>query len=114
MERHEYFSGMPGPNGGICKGTSKFIASNGYIYEYKYDEYSEDNTSYPDSLNIQELSKNLISVATKTNKKVTDEELNLIKEYIKNIESGNEEIKEIKSSKDEEEHPAENLQYIEI
>ena len=101
VERHTDLSGMPGPNGGTHTGTSKFIASNGYIYEYKYDEYSSKSTSYPNISNIEELSTDLLSKAKKTKNKLTDEELKLVKEYINNIEKGNENIIEIVKSSQE-------------
>ena len=66
------------------------------IYE-KYDEYNK-KTSYPQKKKIEELSKELISKAKKTGKKLTGEELKLVKDYIRNVEEGKENIKEIKSS----------------
>ena len=97
VEKHTTHTGMPGPNGESKWGTSKFIVSNGYVYEYEYDEYDK-KTTYPREDNIEELSKKLISKAKKSKIKLSDEDLKLVKEYIKNIENKTEEIKEIKES----------------
>lgn len=94
VEYYSNHSGMPGPNGGTDTGTSTFIASDGIIYEYSYDEYN-DETEYPKMENIQELSNELISKARKTDKKLTEEELKTIEECIYNIENGKEQIDEI-------------------
>ena len=97
VEMHINHSGMPGPDGATDWGTSRFIVSDGWVYEYEYDEYNK-KTSYPQKKNLEELSKELISKAKKTGKKLTGEELKLVKDYIRNVEEGKENIKEIKSS----------------
>jgi len=97
VEMHINHSGMPGPDGATDWGISRFIANDGFVYEYEYDEYNKKN-SYPQEKNIEMLSKELISKAKKTEKKLTDEELKLVKDYIKNVEEGKENIKEVKSS----------------
>ena len=55
----------------------------------KNDEYNK-KTSYPQKKNLEELSKELISKAKKTGKKLTGEELKLVKDYIRNVEEGKE------------------------
>lgn len=97
VEMHRSYSGMPGPDGATNWGISRFIASDGCVYEYEYDEYYK-KTSYPQKENLEELSKELIYKSNKTEKKLTDEELKLVKDYIRNVEEGKEKIKEIKSS----------------
>lgn len=99
VENHINHSGMPGPNGATDWGTSRFIASDGWIYEYTYNEYSREG-SYPKEENIEILSKELIAKAKRTEDKLTDEDLKLVKDYIRNIEEEKEEIeiKEAKSS----------------
>lgn len=97
VEMHINHSGMPGPDGATDWGTSRFIASDGWVYEYEYDEYNK-KTSYPQKKKLEELSKELISKAKKTGKKLTGEELKLVKDYIRNVEEEKENIKEIKSS----------------
>lgn len=94
---HINHTGMPGPDGSSHWGTSTFIASDGWIYEYKYDEYYK-KTTYPQKENLEMLSKELISKAKKTEKQLTDKELNFIKEYIRNIEEEKENIKQVKNS----------------
>ena len=105
LERHKDFAGLPSPNGGNHVGTSKFIASDGYIYEYEYDEYNQKG-EYPFNYMYQEnpegLSKVLIPLATKTNDKLSDEDLELVKQCIKNIEEGNESINELDAKKTDE------------
>ena len=81
VEMHINHSGMPGPDGATDWGTSRFIASDGWVYEYEYDEYNK-KTSYPQKKKLEELSKELISKAKKTGKKLTGEELKLVKDSI--------------------------------
>ena len=99
VEKHTSHTGMPGPNGESKWGTSKFIASNGYIYEYEYDEYDK-KTTYPREDNIEELSEKLISKAQKTETKLSDKDLKMVEKYIENIENKTEEIKESETTKD--------------
>ena len=93
VEKHQYVTGMPGPNGESNKGTSEFIASDGFIYLFTYDEYDKFSAKYPKEKSINQISKKLLSKAKKTDKRVTDEELEQLKENIKNIEE-NERIDE--------------------
>lgn len=98
LELHTNHSGMPGPNGENNWGISKFLASDGYIYEYEYDEYN-DRTNYPYNDNLELLSKNLMTIATKTDTKLSNKDLKIVKQYIHNIESEKEEITIAKNTK---------------
>ena len=93
LEYHVNHTGMPGPNGESSWGNSRFIASDGYVYEFEYNEY-DDKTSYPNNTNLELLSKDLLSVAKKTDTELTKQELQLAERYIKIIESGEEDIEE--------------------
>ena len=93
VEKFSRFSGMPGPNGEGEYKDSIFLASDGYIYTFEYESrYDNDSPNYPSGNNLKELSEELIKVATKTNTKLTDEELELVKTYIDNIEEEKESI----------------------
>lgn len=94
VEKYERHSGMPGPNGESEWGTTTLLCSDGYIYTYEYDEYYA-KTTYPRTDDLSILSKELISKARKTEKKLTEEELKQVKEYIANVVEGKEEVKQV-------------------
>jgi len=94
VEEYVNHSGYPGPNGESEWGTSTLICSDGYIYTYEYDEYY-DKTTYPKIDDLTTLSNELISKARKTEKKLTEEELKQVKEYITNVVEGKEEVKQV-------------------
>lgn len=98
IEKNTNHTGMPSPNGSTDWGNSIFIGTDGYIYEYRYDEYS-DGTSYPSKENMEELSRSLIDKSINTQKKIENDELEFIVSFIKNFMK-DEEKEEIKLSEE--------------
>ena len=56
---------MPGPNGGNNWGNRVFITNNGRIHQYKYDEYEDIDSYYPQKDSLTDLSTFLITSAKK-------------------------------------------------